>query len=147
MPRWSDDLLRTAAFMVAQFYLIFAILHVYWAMGGHCGLKAAVPQQDGKPVFKPGRSATLAVAIALGACAALLLIWLGAIPIDIPVPFLRIGLALIATAMLLRAIGDFRYVGLFKRLRGGQFGLMDTLLYTPLCILISAVLWLLVIVR
>jgi hypothetical protein len=33
----------------------------------------------------------------------------------------------------LRAIGDFRYVGFFKRIRDSKFARLDTLAYSPLC--------------
>ena len=33
----------------------------------------------------------------------------------------------------LRAIGDFRYVGFFKRVRDSSFARLDTLAYSPLC--------------
>jgi len=33
----------------------------------------------------------------------------------------------------LRAIGDFRHVGFFKRVRGCRFARLDTLAYSPLC--------------
>lgn len=143
MRGWPDDLLRVAAYLIVEFYILFAILHVYWALGGRKGLSAALPKQGGKPVFKPTRHATLAVAVCLAACSALLLSWLGTIPLAMPALYLRIGLVLMATTMLLRAIGDFRYVGIFKRRGEGRFYSMDTWIYTPLCIAISTVLYLL----
>ena len=36
-----------------------------------------------------------------------------------------------------RAIGDFKYVGFFKRVRGSKFARMDTLVYSPLCLLLA----------
>jgi Protein of unknown function (DUF3995) len=43
----------------------------------------------------------------------------------------------IAAIFLLRAIGDFRYVGFFKKERGSKFAKMDTKFYSPLCLLIG----------
>ena len=40
--------------------------------------------------------------------------------------------------VLMRAIGDFRYVGFFKRVRGSRFARMDTTLYSPLCLALAA---------
>lgn len=37
-------------------------------------------------------------------------------------------------AALLRSIGDFRYVGFFKRARGSRFAELDTRFYSPLCL-------------
>ncbi len=51
--------------------------------------------------------------------------------------FVRYGLWLTAVIFLLRAIGDFRYVGVFKRHRESSFAKLDTLLYSPLCLLLA----------
>lgn len=49
---------------------------------------------------------------------------------------------ILAAVMLLRSIGDFRYVGFFKRERAGRFAELDTRFYSPLCLLLAlAVAW------
>jgi Protein of unknown function (DUF3995) len=108
-----------------------AILHVYWAAGGRWGAEAAVPElSSGKPRFRPGPGACLAVAVMLsiGALCAIL-------PFD---AWWRI-LALRAMAVVfgLRAIGDFRYVGFFKRVTRSRFATLDTRFYSPLCVLLA----------
>jgi hypothetical protein len=40
--------------------------------------------------------------------------------------------------LALRAIGEFRYVGLFKRVRESRFAALDTRVYTPLCVALAA---------
>ena len=47
------------------------------------------------------------------------------------------GLQLLATLFALRAVGDFRYVGLFRRVRGTPFARWDQWLFTPLCVSIA----------
>ena len=37
-----------------------------------------------------------------------------------------------------RTVGEFRYVGLFKRERGTRFAALDSCIYTPLCALLAA---------
>jgi len=49
----------------------------------------------------------------------------------------RVGAWLIAAAFALRAIGDFRYVGFFKRVRESRFARLDTFAYSPLCTLLA----------
>jgi hypothetical protein len=44
----------------------------------------------------------------------------------------------LAAGLLARGIGDFNYLGLFKRLRGSRFATLDTYLYSPLCLLLAA---------
>ena len=140
-PPW---ILRGAAAVLATAYFGLAVLHAYWAIGGQHGLGAALPQEGGQAVLKPGRLATFVVALCLLACSALLLAWLHVLPGDVPRAYVRICLGMLAVIMLLRGIGDFRYAGLFRKRGDGRFVVMDTVLYTPMCIVFSSVLWLLV---
>jgi hypothetical protein len=48
---------------------------------------------------------------------------------------------LCASAFSLRVIGDFRYVGLFKSIRGTRFAHYDTLVFTPLCLFLATAYW------
>ena len=43
----------------------------------------------------------------------------------------------LAVGLLGRAIGEFRYVGFFKRVRGSRFAKLDTVVYSPLCLLLA----------
>lgn len=44
----------------------------------------------------------------------------------------------LAFGLPLRAVGDSRYVGFFKRVRGSTFATLDTFVYSPLCLLLAA---------
>jgi hypothetical protein len=48
--------------------------------------------------------------------------------------WLSYGLAL---GLLARAVGDFKYVGFSKRVRGTPFARLDTWIYSPLCLLLA----------
>ena len=94
---------------------------------------AAIPEQDGEPLLRPTAIGTLAVAVALlgGACmVAARAGWLGPNAYPGTISFAVVAFALI---FAVRAVGDFRYVGFFKRIRGSRFARMDTLYYSPLC--------------
>jgi hypothetical protein len=43
----------------------------------------------------------------------------------------------LAAGLLARAIGEFRYVGFFKQVRGSRFATLDTLVYSPVCLLLA----------
>ena len=47
------------------------------------------------------------------------------------------GCYALALGLLARAIGEFKYVGFFKKVGGSAFARMDTLLYSPLCLALS----------
>ncbi|CAB3747139.1 hypothetical protein B7G54_03510 [Burkholderia puraquae] len=123
----------TGAYFSVPMLCAIALIHVYWALGGRRGKRAATPEQDGEPLLRPTAIGTLAVAAALlgGACVvAVRAGWLGPNAYRGATSFAVVALALI---FAVRAVGDFRYVGFFKRIRGSRFARMDTLYYSPLC--------------
>jgi len=46
-------------------------------------------------------------------------------------------LTLIAVVFLIRAMGDFKYVGFFKKVRNTRFAKLDMNFYSPLCVAVS----------
>ncbi|AFQ50788.1 DUF3995 domain-containing protein [Burkholderia cepacia] len=135
----------TGAYFSVPTLCAIALVHVYWAFGGRRGKRAAIPEQNGVPLLRPTRCGTLGVAAALlaGACAvASRAGWLWPNLYPAAIAFVVVALALI---FAVRAVGDFRYVGFFKRVRGSRFARMDSLCYSPLCaalaISIASMLW------
>jgi hypothetical protein len=112
----------------AAVFAFLALLHFYWAGRGVGANSAAIPQVDGKPAFKPSRAATAAVGLLLLATSAIVLLQV------------QMLIAGAAAVLVMRAIGDFRLVGFFKRERGSRFARLDTLLYSPLCLALGAAL-------
>ena len=51
---------------------------------------------------------------------------------------LRWMLYALAAMMFARAVGDFRFVGFFKSVRGTPFARADKLVYSPLCLAFGA---------
>jgi Protein of unknown function (DUF3995) len=47
------------------------------------------------------------------------------------------GLVVISLLFFLRAIGDFRYVGFFKKVKQTVFARLDSKYYSPLCLFIA----------
>ncbi len=62
---------------------------------------------------------------------------IGWLPVLLPNWVDQYGLLLVGGIFFLRVIGDFRYVGYFKRITDTAFAKMDTALYIPLCLVIS----------
>ena len=91
----------------------------------------------GKPIFHPGRLWTFVVASGLFLMSMTVAIRTG----WVPAPALRVlsrnGVWAMAAIFTVRTIGDFRYVGLFKTVRNTRFAELDTLVYTPLCLLLA----------
>ena len=122
-------LLNTFVFMTLSF------IHIYWAFGGRWGKALSVPTVgSGQKLFVPGVRATLTVAVGLMIFAGTNLcirIWpdSGINPL-----YIRYGILVIGFIFLLRAIGDFNYVGLMKKHKTSGFAKNDTRFYIPLCL-------------
>jgi hypothetical protein len=120
------------AIILAIIFVALGLLHFHWALGGRLGFAAAVPTRDGTPIFRPGPGASIAVGVLLLAAALVCLLRGGALTIG-PAWVPRLGIWVIAGVMTARAIGDFKYVGFFKRVRGTVFARNDSRFYAPLC--------------
>jgi uncharacterized protein DUF3995 len=116
---------------------LLAVIHIYWALGGTLGKSRAIPTRDGQQLFTPTPFTTFLVAFGLFVMSALNAIRIGWITVPEISRFVRAGLWLTAAIFLLRAVGDFRYVGFFKRHGESRFAKLDTLLYSPLCLLLA----------
>jgi fatty acid desaturase len=124
--------------VVCSIFVLLALWHVRMAFGSMRGESGAVPSVDGKPLFVPSRASTLAVAAALLLFAVLVAATAGALQLGAPLYVLSWLSYALALGLFARAIGEFRYVGFFKRVRGSRFARMDTFLYSPLCLLLAA---------
>jgi hypothetical protein len=118
--------------LVASVLSALSLLHVYWSLRGRAGNAQVLPERDGKPLFQPGPVSTLVVAALLAVAALLVAQRAGVGPALIPSSLVPLGCWGVSAAFLLRAVGEFRYVGFFKRVRDTSFSRMDTLLYSPL---------------
>ena len=118
-------------------FLTLSLWHVYWLLGGRVGLDVAIPEVDGKSVFQPSAAATFVVAVVLAMCALLFAATAEIIPLPVSHPVLTWLTRVLAVVLLLRAIGDFRLVGFFKRIRDTRFARLDTVLYSPLCLALA----------
>ena len=126
--------------IVCAVFLVLAGWHVYMALMPRVGSgeSGAVPSVGGKPLFVPSRHATLAVAVVLLLFAALVAATAGLVPLALPPVLLAWMSYALALGLLARAIGEFKYVGFFKRVRGSRFATLDTFVYSPLCLLLAA---------
>ncbi len=130
---WS----RVIALALAITFAILAAMHVGWAIRG-TGKSAAVPvRPDGSQLFTPGPVPTLAVAALLVLASAIVLARAAIIGLPVPPSLIRLGTWGVAATFALRTIGEFKYVGLFRRVRGTTFATWDARLFTPLCALVA----------
>ncbi len=130
--------MRMLAGLLGAVLIVLSLLHVRWAFGGAAAGAAVPSRPDGTPIFRPGPFASLTVAGALLLASALVLARGQQIPDFAPAPWIDVGTWGVAVAFAARTVGEFRYVGLFRRVRGTPFARWDARLFTPLCALLAA---------
>lgn len=130
----TDTRMESAAKLaLAALLSTIAAVHFYWAAGGARGIHLAIPSTPGansQPVFTPGPGGTAAVGVLLLAGAA---VATGHLLPASQATLLR----LMAVVFALRAVGERRYVGFFKRVKGTPFAMWDARIFSPLCIGLS----------
>jgi hypothetical protein len=125
-------------YALAGVFALLAVWHFGMAALPSSGKGGAVPSVDGKALFKPSRLATVGVGVVLLLFAALMGATGGLLHTGLS-PLLLAGLSTaLAAGLMARGIADFKYLGLFKRVRGSRFATLDTFVYSPLCLLLAA---------
>jgi hypothetical protein len=131
------------AWIVAGTLASLGALHIYWALRVAAGAAGAgssvVPEVSGRPAFAPGPALTLVIAALLEIAAALVALQARLLVVDgLPSAIPRVGALGVAVVLAARGVGEFRLVGLFKRVRGTRFARLDSRIYTPLCFALAA---------
>lgn len=123
---------------IAVLFFLLSAMHIYWLFGGLVGLEASLPTDaDGRRVLNPKKFDTLIVALGLAFFGLFYLVVLEVIRISSYPILLDILGWIIPAIFILRSIGEFRYVGLFKKVRTTNFASWDDKLYIPLCAFIG----------
>jgi hypothetical protein len=125
------------AMTVSLVFVALALWHFRMALRPTAAKSATVPSVGGKPLFVPSVGATVAVGLVLLLFACLMAATAGLVEIGIPARVLSWSSYALAAGLLARAVGEFKYVGFFKRVRDSQFAKLDTLFYSPLCLLLA----------
>ena len=130
-------MIRMLGIVLAVIFALLGVLPLYWAAGGRFGGGAAIPTVGGKRLLNPSPVGTVLVAAALFAAMLVVLGRLKMLGAAVPGWIFYLGTWVISLLFLLRAIGDFRYVGFFKSVSGTAFARWDTILFSPLCLFIA----------
>ena len=127
-----------ASLLLALIFSALSNLHAYWVLGGDWGWEEALPtDQEGNKVLQPGKAITAIVS--LGLLVFCLFYFNIFFPlVDPPHWIANILIWLVPVIFTLRVIGDFKYVGIFKKIKNTEFGKRDTRYYVPLCFVIAA---------
>lgn len=124
--------------ITATIFAFIGLVHVYWSLGGKWGSNEAIPTTvEGKRVLNPKPWEAAAVGFGLLLFALYILAKIQVLSFSLPAWIDQYGIWLLTMIFLLRALGEFRYVGFFKRIKGTSFARLDSLLYSPLCLFLG----------
>ncbi|WP_373512520.1 DUF3995 domain-containing protein [Persicitalea sp.] len=116
-------------------FFTLGLLHLYWATGGQWGIASTLPTNaSGYRILNPRKADSAVVGLGLISFGLFYLFKMGLIPNPLPDWLFRYGGWLIPAIFILRAVGDFKYVGFFKKIKQTSFGKIDTQFYSPLCL-------------
>lgn len=119
-------------------FLILSILHFYWAVGGKWGFRKALPTNaKGVTVLNPKVIDSVIVGLGLLFFACFYASKTAIIQNYFWNWLLIYGGWVIPSIFLLRSVGDFKYVGLFKKVKSTGFAKLDTQYFIPLCLIIA----------
>lgn len=131
-----------AVILVMGLLWVASAIHIYWALGGQRWVEKAIPTtQEGRELFQPSAFATWLVAIGLLGVAALVYGMYFSNSLSPAIKgYLTYLVWAVSAAFILRAIGDFKWVGLFKKVKNTEFAINDSRYYSPLILFIGVVL-------
>ncbi len=127
--------MNVLSLVVALVLGVVSLLHFYWAFGGFYGLRSAGPKLEGRGEFSPSKFLTFIVACLIAFLALLaILLAVDNRPLG---AFLSYCGYTVSLVFIVRAIGEFKYLGFFKKVYNSNFSKNDTLFFSPLCLLLG----------
>lgn len=109
-------------------------IHFYWGFGGKWGGNAAFPTIKSSKPIRPSKFITIVVAFVFLFFALLFFDKSGLKTVALPAIIKQYGILILAFIFIIRAIGDFKYVGFLKKEKESLFATLDSKYYSPLCL-------------
>ncbi|CAM1348597.1 DUF3995 domain-containing protein [Tenacibaculum crassostreae] len=118
-----------------------SLIHIYWAFGGTLWVDAVIPTKKAdEKAMSPPKFLTFLVALLLGCFALIYAEKIELFRLSYFSDWIKdCGIHFVASIFILRAIGEFNYVGFFKKIRTTQFAKNDTNYFSPLCLFLGVV--------
>ena len=127
----------TLSLSLSIIFTLLSLIHFYWLFNGKWGLNKVIPtKENGLNNLSIPRFATLIVALVLISFGLIYLIKSQFIAFPLP-SWVNIVYWFIPSIFILRAIGDFNYVGIFKKIKNTEFAKADSKCFIPLCLTIG----------
>lgn len=119
-------------------FTVLGLIHFNWVIGNDWGLDQSLPTNEkGERLFTPRRFDSAVVGLGLVAFGIFYLLQTGFINFEIPQWIEKYVQWIIPAIFLLRAVGDFKYAGFFKKIKDTEFAKADTKIFSPFCLLLG----------
>jgi len=126
------------SFILCLIFIILGAFHFYWFFGGTWGVNKVIPTKATElSSLSIPKIATLMVGLSFVFSTLIYLIKPGLINLQLPNWLINYGCWFIPIIFILRAIGEFNYVGFFKRIKNTEFAKADSKIFSPLCLIIG----------
>lgn len=124
--------------LLSIIFISLGMIHFNWVIGGKFGFSESLPtKENGERVLNPKKTDSAIVGMGLTAFGIFYLFRSGIMGYELPDWMVQFGGWIIPIIFLLRAVGEFKYVGFFKRIKTTAFGKLDTRFFSPLCLIIG----------
>ena len=137
-----STLASTSSLILIIIFSFLSFLHFYWGFGGKKWLNEVTPKKaNGEELFvvKPLHSLIVGIGLLLvGLFVNFRIGYIGAYYPNLS----KYGMIFLGTIFMLRALGDFKYVGFFKKIKNSDFAIRDSKIYSPLCLVIGTLFFL-----
>jgi hypothetical protein len=119
-------------------FFLLGALHFYWAVGGKWATDEVVPTKPtGEKLFNTSALSCVIVGSGLWLFAFVHVVNARLIFVNTTLPVIHYVTLAMGIVFLVRFVGDFKWVGIFKKVKDTSFGKNDTLYYAPLCLFLS----------
>jgi hypothetical protein len=119
-------------------FFLLGTLHFYWAVGGKWATDDVVPTKPtGEKLFNTSALSCVIVGSGLWLFAFVHVVNARLIFVNTTPPVIHYATLAMGIIFLVRFVGDFKWVGIFKKVNNTSFGKNDTLYYAPLCLFLS----------
>lgn len=121
-------------------FFTLSIIHFYWALGGKWGFESAIPSNaQGIKILQPSTVDCIAIGSLLLLFGFLYYFSETSLKNKFLDSIRKLLLWIIPIIFLIRSIGDFRFIGFFKQVKGTEFANLDNVFYSPLCLIIAVI--------
>lgn len=121
-------------------FTVLACIHFNWVIGGTYGFSKSIPtKENGERLFNPKIMDSAVVGLVLLGFGGFYLIKSGLIQLEIwQTPFAYASW-IIAGIFVLRSIGEFKYLGFFKKIKDSEHEIAYRKILLPMCLGIGVV--------